>query len=398
MNDAANGHPRDKLSEYLDDALEIEARELVDRHLAECEDCRAELDALWHLASAVGAETVPPVPGELAARIGRRLDQATVARPRFRRFVFPASIAATIGAMGLLVVLQWREGRFSPTPVSQRADEARENNELKSMDELSTSTPAEDRNAAQPVPAPAKEKAPAGSLYKDQKRDEEPVLQEERRQKKTEAAPSDGGVVGGVVGGVAGGVEGGVGDGSAEGVAGGVGGGVAHRERGASERDAKQRVAVEDARADAPSSRVENLAAAAKPKASAPFAPVPAPASAPPSAKASLDGGAPCIDRWSDSAARGDWGVPDIFAAERQLGRVAHAVGGIGLWRGVQDGRPYVVVVPRDHFEEVFYALKARGVAGLNEAPTLPEGTDCVGISVALTLVPEPQASPAPGH
>jgi hypothetical protein len=81
--------------------------------------------------------------------------------------------------------------------------------------------------------------------------------------------------------------------------------------------------------------------------------------------------------------------VPDLDAAARQLGRIAHAVGGIGLWRGVGDGRPYVVVVPRGHFEEVFYALRARGVSGLNEAPTLAEGTDCTGISVALTLAPE---------
>jgi len=113
----------------------------------------------------------------------------------------------------------------------------------------------------------------------------------------------------------------------------------------------------------------------------------------PPAAKSAVVSS--CMDRWSDSGVRGSWRVPDVYEAERQLGRIAHAVGGIGLWRGVADGRPYVVVVPREHFEEVFYALRARGVTGLDAPPTVAEGADCAGISIALTFVAEP-VSPAP--
>ena len=79
--------------------------------------------------------------------------------------------------------------------------------------------------------------------------------------------------------------------------------------------------------------------------------------------------------------------MPDVHAAVTDLGRIAKDVGGIGQWRGIDDGRPYVIVVPRDRYEEVFYALRARGVGGLEAPPALAPGTDCTGISVALTAV-----------
>ena len=36
MSDGSNGHPRDGLSEYLDDQLGVEERTAMDRHLASC--------------------------------------------------------------------------------------------------------------------------------------------------------------------------------------------------------------------------------------------------------------------------------------------------------------------------------------------------------------------------
>jgi len=103
MTDAANGHPRSELSAYLDDQLGVDERTAVDRHLASCEDCRAELAALRLLAAAVAAEAVPPVPSDLAVRIGKRIDAAAVVRFPKRRFVVPVTIAATLGAIGLLL-------------------------------------------------------------------------------------------------------------------------------------------------------------------------------------------------------------------------------------------------------------------------------------------------------
>ena len=43
MSEFANGHPRDRLSAYLDDELPVDGRAVVDRHLAQCAACRDEL-------------------------------------------------------------------------------------------------------------------------------------------------------------------------------------------------------------------------------------------------------------------------------------------------------------------------------------------------------------------
>jgi hypothetical protein len=91
---------------------------------------------------------------------------------------------------------------------------------------------------------------------------------------------------------------------------------------------------------------------------------------------------------------RGTWIVPDPGGAARELDRIARDVGGVGTWRGVADGRPYVLAVPRPRFEEVFFALRARGVAGLVEPPVLADGSDCAGLSIALSVVDPPTAPP----
>ncbi len=338
MTDGVNGHPRDGLSAYLDDQLGVEERAAMDRHLANCEDCRDELEALWLLAKAVGKEEAPPVPAGLAGRISRSLDAATVVRFPRRRFIVPVTIAATIGAVGLLVALQWRDGHFVAPAVPEPKEQDRVFDESK-RSKLPSAPVATDDTLKEQKPRPEQESTGLESQDKDVKLADTTVVEELSKQKKDER------VEGGVVGGIASG--------------GSAGPAVAERR-------------------DREVPKVTNEAVGVAPA---------------PAAKSAV--GSSCADRWSDSGVRGSWSVPEIYEAERQLGRIAHAVGGIGLWRGVADGRPYIVVVPRDHFDEVFYALRARGVAGLDEPPTVADGTDCTGISVALTLVAEP-ASPSP--
>ena len=342
MIDATNGHPRELLSAYLDDELGVEERTTIDRHLAACEDCRAELEALRRLARAITDESVPPVPVDLAARIGRRLDAATRVRPRRSRFVVPATIAATLGAVGILVALQWREGHFGAPATPERQEKDRAFDESKRLNAPSTSVTPEGTMAARP----AKEAVKREALDKDAKRSDEPAVEEKFKQKRDEGAT--GGALGGVAGGLVGGVE-----------------SVDAGETADAERRGRG------------SSKVMNEAVG-----------VAAPA---PAAKATPS----CVDRWSDSGLRGSWDVPDVDAAERELGRIAHAVSGIGLWRGVAEGRPYIVVVPRGRFEEVVYTLRARGVTGLVDPPSLADVDDCTGISVALNVVTE-QTSPVP--
>lgn len=257
MSDGTGGHPREALSSYLDDELGVEERSTIDRHLAVCEDCRVALEALLILARAVRNEGVPPPPVDLAGRIGRRLDGPAIKGPRMRRFVVPATIAATVGAVGLFVALQWREGRLVPQPQTE-----------------SKSTTAIERETA-----PAREPSP-------------------------QLAPGTG--------------------------------------------------AAGDERRDAAAPIVTAV-------------PIP-----------------PCGDRWLDSRVRGTWASWDTGLAAAALDRMAHDFGGSGVWRGAADGRPYVMVVPRSRFDEAFFALRARGVTGLDELPVLPAGTVCVGISVAL--------------
>jgi anti-sigma factor RsiW len=346
MSGAAGGHPRELLSAYLDDELAVEERMAVDRHLAECEDCRAELSALGDLARAVRDEDVPEAPADLVETIGRRLDAATVLRPRRFRFAVPATIAATIAALGILVTLQWRGGGLtkpaSPEPTMNRQPEE----QLKQLPtpEAPSSRVEEHAKSDHLLDKDAKEKA-APSVVPD--------LENENKEESA-AGNAPEGVSGGIVGGVAGGVPGGV-DGSGTGVA------------GARERDLP---------AD---ERRDSLAPAPPPPAASRAL---APMAQAPAAKAVA--ASPCGERWTDSGARGTWDVPDAAKAARELDRIARDLAGRGAWRGVADGRPYQLVVPRGHFEEVFFALRARGVAGLEELPTPPPGDDCLALSIAL--------------
>jgi hypothetical protein len=91
-----------------------------------------------------------------------------------------------------------------------------------------------------------------------------------------------------------------------------------------------------------------------------------------------------CADRWSDSGARGTWVVPDPVATARELNSIAHDAGGIGLWWGMDDGRPYKLIVPRGRYTEVFQMLRARGIAGLVEPPALTAGDDCTALSITI--------------
>jgi hypothetical protein len=109
MSGAANDHPLDRLSPYLDDELAVEERARVDRHLASCAGCREHLEALRRLSEAMAREPVPAPPDGFEGTVLRRLDAAAVV-PFRRRFMVPASIAATVAAVGLLLVVAWRQG------------------------------------------------------------------------------------------------------------------------------------------------------------------------------------------------------------------------------------------------------------------------------------------------
>jgi hypothetical protein len=87
----------------------------------------------------------------------------------------------------------------------------------------------------------------------------------------------------------------------------------------------------------------------------------------------------PCA-AWLDSGVSGIWSVSDAAEGRRQLDGMARDVGGAGL----AINGTYRLLVPRDRFEEVFYALRARSIAGLAEPPPLPPGDGCVALAIVL--------------
>src|SRR5262245_5497337 len=114
MSGSAGEHPRDLLSAYVDGELIAAERAEVEAHLAACAQCRDHLLSLRALSSALRDEPLPPVSEGLEDRIGRRLDEATVV-PFRRLFAIPATIAATIAAIGLVSVVVF-EQRQRPEP------------------------------------------------------------------------------------------------------------------------------------------------------------------------------------------------------------------------------------------------------------------------------------------
>jgi anti-sigma factor RsiW len=66
--DAECGRHRDRFSEYLDGELTNAERATVEAHLAQCAECRRELEAWRRMVGAVGELPAEPAPAGFAAR------------------------------------------------------------------------------------------------------------------------------------------------------------------------------------------------------------------------------------------------------------------------------------------------------------------------------------------
>ena len=93
----------ERLSEYLDNELDAAERAAVEAHLADCGDCRADLEALAAVVARAGtlADTAPEQ--NLWPGVEARIASPQVLRPTFarRRFAFtmPQLIAASLALM-----------------------------------------------------------------------------------------------------------------------------------------------------------------------------------------------------------------------------------------------------------------------------------------------------------
>ena len=93
----------ERLSEYLDNELDAAERAAVEAHLAECGECRADLQALAAVVARAGTLTDTPPDRNLWPGVEARIAPPQVLRPTFagRRFAFtmPQLIAASLALM-----------------------------------------------------------------------------------------------------------------------------------------------------------------------------------------------------------------------------------------------------------------------------------------------------------
>jgi anti-sigma factor RsiW len=104
----------DRLSDYADNELRVEDREAVDRHLAECEECRQVFAEI--LAVSSRAASLPDVPPErdlwpgVAAEIGgirHASNVMPIRQPRRFSFTIPQLVAASLALMVLSGGMVW---------------------------------------------------------------------------------------------------------------------------------------------------------------------------------------------------------------------------------------------------------------------------------------------------
>lgn len=343
MSDGAGTHPTELLSAYLDDELPVEERARVDRHLADCAACRNELESLWVLSTALREEKTPDVPPGLSARIGRAIDAPKVVPFRRRRWVVPASIAATVGAVGLLVALRW----YVPEPAA--APE-------------SAPAPAPTRPQAVPTATPAP--APPEPVRVP----DEPLSKYEADKLRSLGYVS--------------------------------GGGERRNAAPDAELDAAGAKQKKDERLDAAESadslqRNRDFKTAvggiASPPAAGTAAPVneatgrvepnaTAPAPAPAAVLAALS---TCGDRWIDTSVLGVLPAADRLGVLRELASIASAAGGRS-----ESVDPYpdqvALIVPRERYPALVQTLVRRGVTGLGQPSAPEEGFACVRQRIKL--------------
>lgn len=104
----SSSSPHDLVAAYALDALDPEAEREFERHLADCEDCRGELERLRDVAAALaagteGREPPPELRGRVIERVRREREAAAGAGvpPRPSRFRRPL-VAALGGAAALI--------------------------------------------------------------------------------------------------------------------------------------------------------------------------------------------------------------------------------------------------------------------------------------------------------
>jgi Putative zinc-finger len=109
----------ERITAYLDEALEPAARDLLASHLAECPICREQLEGERQLREALRALPAPEPPPDLEARVRARLARS---RPSALRWVLPLAAVLLIAfwARGTARFVAWEIARDHDVCFSKR--------------------------------------------------------------------------------------------------------------------------------------------------------------------------------------------------------------------------------------------------------------------------------------
>lgn len=392
MSDRDDRHPDELVSALFDGELAPEEWVEVKEHLERCPRCQRLLESIKALSSAMPA--APPVPADLAEKVGARLPAGTgrqrVAAPREpipfkpRRFRigFPLAAGAGLAAVLLLGVMlyeyvpgslltRWRV----PTPATEMGAEEADGKARRQAEPV-----ARDKGPAPRAPE-AENELPAtttGAAADEAAKEGAP----EARPIAPPPAPGTVAVQGAEREGLAPGQEMPV---------------VVPEDLGQPARTEEQIEAVaRKAEGDRAASEEVPAAGAVggvgRPETfdaarAAPAAPPPAGTPVP--AAASVDA---CRASWS-SQRQAFW--PERAGGEpaRTVGGAAAAIGGRAI---LLDGPPRIrITIPRDRWGTLLARLTEVGVAGTAQLPPPPDSADCAVLTVALPpLPPAPPTNP----
>jgi anti-sigma factor RsiW len=120
MKQASCNKIRPRLSAYHDGALAPDRRAAIERHLADCDGCRGELEATARVAGIVAGAALEARPG-FEARLRAHLqtqgqqDQRWAARARLARrlsLLSAAFLVVAVAGLGPALLRDWRQARL----------------------------------------------------------------------------------------------------------------------------------------------------------------------------------------------------------------------------------------------------------------------------------------------
>jgi len=95
---------RNRLSEFIDDALSNEIKTIIEAHLKECEACRQELDALRQVSATLKGLDRVNAPGDFLKKFHRRIDKRKSVDEFLRDLFAKPHVGIPVGIISVIIV------------------------------------------------------------------------------------------------------------------------------------------------------------------------------------------------------------------------------------------------------------------------------------------------------